>query len=128
MKINLKNLTQRYCPLCYSKLKIISVGQMPQGMFITCGDLFIKREIKKTDKSSDYFFAKNPHQIINKVSPTSYKNAYPIKRLKLNNKMHHIRYIDEKYIMTKYTIWQCLSVNCNYYKAIDEVEYDFNRQ
>lgn len=124
MKINLKNLTQTCCPICYCKLKIVDKDCIPLGDCFTINGLFYKKDIKKTDKGTNYYFATEDN-IIYKTAPFSHKANYTTARLKLNNRMAERVYLHDKSEMVKYTIWNCVNEKCRFYKAIDEIEYDF---
>lgn len=125
-KINLKNLTQTYCPICFSKLKIGTVSTIPQGMCITLNGKVYKRSIKKIEKSNEKWFdyyTSNCTAV--KVGVNSLENVFPLQRLKLNNKMFQTRYMEKQSLMINYTFWECMNDDCYYYKCIDEVKSDY---
>lgn len=127
MKQNIKNITQTYCPICFNKLMLgVENGKIPQGLCYTIKGKFYKRDMKSTEKANELHLHIDKTNVISVVNPITFKRKLlPHTRLKLNNKMAKVRYLDEYSKMTKYNMWECSNSDCYYYKCIDEVEYDF---
>jgi hypothetical protein len=129
-KVNIKNLRETYCPLCYRKLRLgYFDGEIPIGVFLTYKKQIYKRQIKKTDKATDLSFPNvNSKRPIYKVNAVSWKKQPDNSRALLNNAMFKYRYLHDYSKMTKYSFWECSNDDCFYYKCIDEIEYDFIRK
>lgn len=127
--MNIKNLRQTYCPICFNKLKLAySDGEISQGLCYTIKGNFYKRNIKRTEKATELHFPRYLKQIVNKISPLTFKKSLDKTRLKINNKMMRLQYVDEFSKLIRYSMWECSNQNCIYYICLDEMENSYGRK
>lgn len=128
IKKNLKNLTATYCPFCFNKLKIErSDVYIPYSSAFSIKNNYYKQDIKKVDKASDILFSRNLKKTVDFVNMFNFKPKYFNRiRLKLNNKMTENSFNESQPKQITYSMWSCINKSCDYYRIIDEIEYDYS--